>query len=162
MPMEKRRGTKVVAVSGGFDPLHKGHVRLCNEAKALGDYLVVILNNDHWLLAKKGFVFMDEAERMEILQALRAVDEVVLTRHAVSPEDMSVCGMLRELRPHIFANGGDRKEGNVPEYAVCTELDIEMAFGVGGGKVQSSSQLVQRSRHGPHPRNGSAVPPAAD
>jgi D-beta-D-heptose 7-phosphate kinase/D-beta-D-heptose 1-phosphate adenosyltransferase len=143
--MAPERKGKVVAVSGGFDPVHVGHVRLCNEAKALGDYLVVILNNDAWLKAKKGYVFMPQEERKEILEALRAVDEVLLTSHNEAPTDMSVCAELRLLRPDVFANGGDRKEGTVPEYAVCEELGIEMAFDVGtGGKVQSSSWLVNK------------------
>jgi cytidyltransferase-like protein len=145
--MEKERKGKVVAVSGGFDPVHIGHVRMFNEAKALGDYLVVILNNDAWLRAKKSYAFMPEGERKEILESLRVVDEVLLTGHAEAAEDMSVCAELRLLKPDIFANGGDRKEGNVPEYAVCEELGIEMAFDVGhGGKVQSSSWLVNKHK----------------
>lgn len=142
MEARKRNG-KVVAVSGGFDPVHIGHVRMFNEAKALGDYLVVILNNDAWLRAKKGYAFMPQEERKEILEALRAVDEVLLTNHREAPKDMSVCAELQALKPHVFANGGDRKEGTVPEYVVCEDLGIEMVFDVGlGGKVQSSSWLV--------------------
>ncbi len=138
---------KTVAVSGGFDPIHIGHVRLINEAKALGERLVVIVNNDNWLIAKKGFVFMPQDERKEVLEALRCVDEVVLTNHPENPDDMSVCQELEELKPDIFANGGDRKEGNVPEYDVCNKLGIEMAFNVGfGGKVQSSSDLAKRAK----------------
>lgn len=133
----------VVAVSGGFDPMHIGHVRLFQEARAMGDELVVILNNDNWLLKKKGYVFMPQEERKEILEALEAVDRVMITNHPSNPEDMSVCKELRELRPHIFANGGDRKEDNVPEVAVCSEMGCKMVFNVGlGGKVQSSSLLV--------------------
>jgi len=144
--------TRTIAVSGGFDPLHVGHVRLINEARALGDRLVVILNNDNWLRAKKGFVFMPQEERKEVLEALRAVDEVVLTNHPQNPEDMNVCDALRRVRPAVFANGGDRKadDADLPpkEYAVCDELGIEMVFNVGrGGKVQSSSELVKRLRH---------------
>lgn len=140
---------KVVAVSGGFDPVHIGHVRMMNEAKALGDKLIVILNNDNWLMAKKAFVFMPEEERKEILEAFRVVDEVVLTRHPPEPDDMSVCDALREVKPDIFANGGDRKvdDDDLPpkEYAVCDELKIEMLFNIGrGGKVQSSSDLAAR------------------
>ena len=69
----------VVAVSGGFDPIHIGHVRMFERARALGDELVVILNNDNWLRAKKGFAFMPEKERKEVIEALRAVDRVVIT-----------------------------------------------------------------------------------
>ncbi len=136
---------RVVAVSGGFDPVHIGHVRLFVEARKLGEKLVVIMNNDNWLMAKKGFVFMPEAERKAILEFLRPVDEVFVTRHPPNPTDMSVCAALRELRPDVFANGGDRKADNIPEYQLCEELGIEMAFRVGGEKIQSSSELVKRA-----------------
>lgn len=137
----------VVAVSGGFDPIHIGHVRMFEEAKALGDELVVIINNDNWLKKKKGYAFMPETERKEVIEALRAVDRVVLTKHGAEAEDMSVCDALREVRPDIFANGGDRKEDNVPEVPVCAEIGCEMVFSVGrGGKVQSSSWLIEKSR----------------
>jgi len=140
---EQSKERVIVAVSGGFDPIHIGHVRLFQEARALGDELVVILNNDNWLLKKKGYVFMPQEERKEILEALEAVDRVIITNHPSDAEDMSVCEELRELHPNIFANGGDRKEGNVPEDKVCAEIGCEMVFSVGkGGKVQSSSWLV--------------------
>lgn len=133
----------VVAVSGGFDPVHIGHVRLFQEAKKLGDELVVILNNDNWLRKKKRHVFMPEQERKEVLEALRAVDRVVLTSHGENPEDMSVAAELAELKPDIFANGGDRFADNVPEVAVCKHIGCKMVFQVGrGGKVQSSSWLL--------------------
>lgn len=80
-----------VAVSGGFDPLHRGHVRLFQEAKKLGDKLIVILNNDNWLKAKKGYAFMPQEERKEVIKAMAMVDEVILTKHPCNPKDMSVC-----------------------------------------------------------------------
>lgn len=136
--------TKVVAVSGGFDPIHIGHVRLFKEARDLGDSLVVILNNDAWLRAKKGFAFMPEAERAEIIREFPFVDTVIITGHAENDSDRSVARALRAIRPHIFANGGDRKAAaDIPEAAVCEELGIKMVFNVGqGGKVQSSSWLT--------------------
>lgn len=139
----------VVAVSGGFDPVHIGHIRMFKEARALGDKLVVILNNDHWLVDKKGFAFMPEAERKEVLEAIEAIDEVLLTDHIPGDGDRSVCRGLRQIRPDIFANGGDRKpDGDpVPEVALCEEFGIEMLYNVGqGGKVQSSSWLTKRVR----------------
>src|SRR5437773_555498 len=88
MPNTKPESKKiVVAVSGGFDPIHIGHVRLFERARALGDELVVILNNDDWLRAKKQHVFMSEAERKEVIEALRSVDRVVVTGHAPNPID---------------------------------------------------------------------------
>lgn len=137
---------RVVAVSGGMDPVHKGHVRLFKEAKALGDYLVVILNNDNWLLKKKGFTFMDQDERKEIIESIRYVDEVVLTNHVIDDGDSSVCVELAKLKPDVFANGGDRKSDNIPEYGLCNELGIEMVFNVGGEKIQSSSDLVKNAK----------------
>lgn len=147
----------VVAVSGGFDPVHIGHVRLLNAAKGLGDTLVVILNNDNWLLAKKGFTFMSEDDRKEILLSLRAVDQVIITAHKKGDLDRSVCRELRALHPDIFANGGDRTSEDAkkvtstlnPEVALCEGLGIKTVFGVGkGGKVRSSSELVARFKKG--------------
>lgn len=133
-----------VAVSGGFDPLHIGHVNLLQEAKTLGERLVVILNNDNWIRQKKGYVFMPENERAAILQAIRFVDDVIITAHFQKPQDMSVCAELEKLRPDIFANGGDRVAQNIPEYALCETLGIKMIFNVGGGKIQSSSDLIRQ------------------
>jgi len=144
---------KVVAVSGGFDPIHIGHVRMFKEAKKLGDELVVILNNDHWLADKKGRPFMSQEERKEIIEAIKGVDRVVITDHAPGDPDRSVCRALHQIKPHIFANGGDRKpDGDpVPEVGVCKELGIKLVYNVGaGGKVQSSSWLISKAAHG-HP-----------
>lgn len=136
----------VVAVSGGFDPIHVGHIRMFQEAKKLGGKLVVILNNDNWLYKKKGFVFMPQNERKEILEALEGVGRVVLTYHLKNPKDMSVCAELKKIRPNIFANGGDKTIKNIPEIAVCKKIGCKMVFNVGrGGKVQSSSWLIAKS-----------------
>lgn len=146
MTRRRRKKETVIAVSGGFDPLHVGHVRLFKEAKHLGDTLVVILNNDNWLKKKKGIVFMPEKERKEIIEALQSVDRVILTRHPRNPKDMSVCAELRRLKPHIFANGGDRHHAkNVPEAGLCRTMGCRMVSGIGrGGKMQSSSWLLAR------------------
>jgi len=141
--MEKTKKQVVVAVSGGFDPIHVGHVRMFQEAKKLGDKLVVILNNDNWLKKKKGYVFMPETERKEVIESITGVDEVVISHHGPDPSDMSVCRDLEIVRPHIFANGGDRTHDNIPEIPVCEQIGCEMIFSIGqGGKVQSSSWLV--------------------
>ena len=136
---------KIVMVSGGFDPVHIGHVRMFEEAKKLGDTLIVVINNDNWLKFKKGFVFMSETDRKEIIESFRAVDKVLLTAHKKNTTDISVCREIELIRPHIFANGGDRKHDNIPEYALCEHLGIKMVFNVGhGGKIRSSSELVRR------------------
>ena len=139
----KNRKKVVVAVSGGFDPVHVGHVRLFEAAKKLGHELVVILNNDNWLRKKKRHVFMPENERKEVIEAFRCVDRVILTGHSSDTHDMSVAEGLQKLKPDIFANGGDRFADNVPEVAVCKKIGCKMVFRVGrGGKVQSSSWLL--------------------
>ena len=138
---------KVVVISGGFDPIHIGHVEMMQEAKDLGDKLVVIVNNDNWLKKKKGFAFMSERERLAIIEAIRYVDEAILTAHPENPTDMSVCKELEQLKPDIFANGGDRKpDGDpIPEVELCNRLGIELIYNVGkSGKIQSSSELVKR------------------
>jgi cytidyltransferase-like protein len=135
-----------VAVSGGFDPLHIGHVRMFKKARKFGDKLVVILNNDNWLRDKKGFAFMSERERKEIIESFPSVDRVVLTDHKPGDTDRSVVRTLRKLKPAVFANGGDRKpDGDpVPEVELCKELGIKIVYNVGhGGKVQSSSWMVK-------------------
>lgn len=145
--MKKEAKTKkpiVVAVSGGFDPPHRGHVRLFRAAKKLGDKLVVILNNDNWLRAKKGYIFMPQQERKEVLEAFKDVDQVILSSHPKNPKDMSVSKELLRVRPNIFANGGDRYQRNVPEAKICKTINCRMVFNVGrGGKIQSSSWLVK-------------------
>ena len=150
----KNKKKKVVMVSGGFDPVHIGHVRMFNEAKKLGDELVVYINNDNWLKKKKGYVFMPENDRKEIIESFESVSRVVISGHKENTEDMSVCMGLVEIKPHIFANGGDRdeKDANDPESSLYKErqihkqLGIKMVYNVGrGGKVRSSSELVKKA-----------------
>lgn len=143
--MKKKNKKVVVAVSGGFDPIHIGHVRHFQEAKKLGRKLVVILNNDNWLKLKKGYVFMSQKERKEIIEALGCVDKVIFTKHKPNTKDISVCSDLRRLKPDIYANGGDRWNDNIPEVKLCKDLGIKTIFNVGrGGKVQSSSWLLEK------------------
>ena len=130
-----------VAVSGGFDPIHKGHVRMIRAASAFGS-VIVIANSDEWLMRKKGYVFMPFEERAEILESIKGVAAVVKAKD----DDETVCETLRDLRPDAFANGGDRKGDNVPEVALCDELGIKMLWNVGGDKIQSSSWLVEKSK----------------
>lgn len=137
---------QTVAISGGFDPLHIGHIRLLKAAKALGSKLIVILNNDNWLKAKKNYAFLNQKERKAVLEAIKWVDKVVITSHPKKVTDPSVVKELKKLKPDIFANGGDRKKGNIPEYELCDKLGIKMVFNVGGGKAQSSSDLVAKVR----------------
>lgn len=140
----KKRGQRIVMISGGFDPIHIGHIRYMKEAKKLGDKLIVVINNDNWLKLKKGSSFMPEEERKEIIEAIEAVDKVVISQHSKNTKDMSVCQEIIKVKPSIFANGGDRFADNIPEFKLCNELGIKMAFNVGkGGKVRSSSDLLR-------------------
>jgi cytidyltransferase-like protein len=146
--MNNKKKEILVVTSGGFDPLHIGHVRLIQEARKLGDRLVVLLNNDNWLMKKKGFVFMSESERKEILENIKGVDEVVLSSHEPEPEDMSVAPDLSKMIFDIFAKGGDRDVGNMPgrETVLSHEKGFKIVYNLGdGGKVQSSSWLVANS-----------------
>ncbi len=144
----------VVAVSGGFDPIHPGHVRMFREAKKLGDKLVVIINNDNWLKKKKKYCFMSQEERKEVIEAIKYVDEVIISKHKANPEDMSVCEELKALKPDVFANGGDRTKQDAeskksslnPEQVLAKKMGIKMVFNVGqGGKIQSSSWLIEKA-----------------
>ena len=134
---------KTIAVSGGFDPIHIGHIRMIKEAAKLGD-LMVFLNKDDFLMRKKSYVFMPFEQRKEILENIKGVREVL----EVVDEDDTVCDTLNKYRPQIFANGGDRTSDNIPEIAICKQLGIEMIFGIGGDKVQSSSVLVKKLNMG--------------
>ena len=135
---EQRR--KTVMVSGGFDPVHIGHIRMILEASEHGD-VIVVANSDDWLYRKKGFVFMEFDQRAEILASIKGVVKV----SGVNDSDTTVCEAIRRLKPDIFANGGDRKKHNTPEQAVCEELGVEMLWGIGGErKANSSSSLVER------------------
>ena len=128
---------KRIAVSGGFDPVHIGHVRMIQEASKYGD-VIVIVNSDEWLCRKKGYSFMPFTERAEIIAGLKGVVEVV----RADDDDNTVCKSLEKIVPDYFANGGDRKISNTPEMDVCARLGIEMLWNVGGEKIQSSSELV--------------------
>ncbi len=132
---------RLVLCSGGFDPIHVGHLDLLQNRATLG-VVVVAVNSDDWLMRKKGYVFMPLADRLRIVRALG----VVAGAGAVDDKDDTVCEALRSFRPHIFANGGDRTAADPLEHMVCEELGIEELFNVGGGKVRSSSELVRAVR----------------
>jgi len=126
-------------VSGGFDPIHGGHVQMIRDAAQHGN-VIVVANSDEWLMRKKGYVFMTFEERAKILKEMKGVILV----SAVDDSDNTVCEAIKLLRPDYFANGGDRGKDNTPEQDVCEQLGIEMLWGVGGDyKFNSSSDLVK-------------------
>ena len=134
---------KLICASGFFNPLHRGHVEYLEKAKSLGDYLIVIVNNDKQRELKGSKFFMDQEERSKIVAALRCVDEVIIAKDS----DTSVCRTLEEISPtpHIFAKGGDRYSSEIPEGKVCHRLGIAMVDGL-GAKIQSSSWLLEEKK----------------
>ena len=131
-----------VMVSGGFDPVHAGHIRMIRDAAQYGD-VIIIANSDAWLFRKKGFVFMEYERRVEILNAIKGVILV----DSVDDSDGTVCEAIRRLKPTYFANGGDCGRSNTPEQAVCEQLGVELLWGIGGEeKLDSSSSLAKKVR----------------
>jgi cytidyltransferase-like protein len=128
---------KYIVVSGGFDPVHIGHVRMFKEASKYG-LLLVVLNSDEWLQRKKGYAFMPFEERAEIIRSFKGVHDVVY----VDDKDNTVCEAIQRIKPKYFANGGDRTDKNTPEMKLCEKLNIKLLWNVGGEKIQSSSELV--------------------
>jgi cytidyltransferase-like protein len=138
---------KISIVSGGFDPLHVGHIELFNSARKLSDALFVILNTDRFLFEKKSRVFMPFAERKVMVESVKGVDLVV----PCIDDDNTVCKTLEKLSSLVeavdadllFCNGGDRTNGeNTPEHKICEKLNIETVYGL-GDKIQSSSWLTK-------------------
>lgn len=128
-----------VMVSGGFDPIHGGHVQMIMEAAKYGN-VIIVANSDEWLMRKKGYVFMSWEERAMILREIKGVILV----SAVDDSDNTVCNAIRLLRPDHFANGGDRGKSNTPEQNTCEKLGVNMLWGIGGDyKFNSSSELAK-------------------
>ena len=139
---------KIVLVTGGFDPLHSGHIEYFKAAKELGDHLVVGVNSDAWLTRKKGRPFMPFSERTAIIQELECVDEVI----GFNDSDDSACAAIMQLLSTkgsawkvVFANGGDRTNTNTPEFKTYGDSkDVAFAFGIGGSnKMNSSSWILE-------------------
>ena len=136
----------IIILSGGFDPVHKGHIRMFREAANLGAQVIVGLNSDDWLTRKKEKPFMSWDERAEILESCKFINQVLpFDDWDDTANDVikKVCELYNGYDVNIyFANGGDRKKGNVPELDICKNLNVIMLWNVGGGKIQSSSWLI--------------------
>lgn len=128
-----------ICVSGGFDVLHVGHVRLLQGAVHFGR-VVVILNSDNWLIRKKGYCLNPWHERKEMLLAIKGVAEVV----QVDDSDDTVCEALRRIKPNVFGNGGLRNQTNTPERELCQKLGIAMVYGLGGGERDAKTRSLQK------------------
>ncbi|RMF74745.1 MAG: glycerol-3-phosphate cytidylyltransferase [Acidobacteria bacterium] len=132
---------RLVCTSGGYDPIHPGHISCLIESTRHGDTLAVIVNGDAFLRAKKGRPFQDLDTRCRIVSAIRGVDFVV--PFEIEGDD-TVREALRALRPAVFTKGGDRTDpSNIPEWDVCEELGIEVVTGVGLDKQWSSSDFLR-------------------
>ena len=142
---------RVVVISGFFNPLHIGHIDYISAARNLGDFLIVIVNSDEQVETKGSIPFMNEDDRLNIITNIKGVDRAVLA----IDKDSSVCQTIREefkrlqndpfFEEMIFANGGDRKQGGVPEDILEEELGVRMIYNAGGDKVQSSSNLIKKA-----------------
>ena len=140
-------GCPIYMTSGGFDPLHVGHVRCIlattDMADVDGGYVVVIVNGDGFLERKKGKPFMRAQERAEIIAGLRGVDAAVIWDDG----SQTVIGAIEKLKPTYFTKGGDRAAPeDIPEWEICNEVGCKVIFNVGGGKVQSSSWLIDGAK----------------
>jgi cytidyltransferase-like protein len=136
----------IVIASGGFDPIHSGHINYLNEASELGNYLIVAVNSDAWLVRKKGKAFMNWEERATIVENLRCVDSVI----SFDDFDGTAKDAILKVRKFnkdakiIFANGGDRTKENIPEMDIVDD-NLEFIFGVGGVNKQNSSSWILKS-----------------
>ena len=140
---------KIIILSGGFDPIHIGHVRMFRAAKEMQSKVIVGVNSDEWLSRKKGQPFMKESERIEILNSSKYIDSVI----NFDDTDDTACNLIKkviELYKNdnvkiFFGNGGDRTVKSTPEVEYCQKNGIEMLWGVGGNKIQSSSDLIKNA-----------------
>jgi cytidyltransferase-like protein len=146
---------KVILISGGFDPVHKGHIECIQNAKKLAEQVWIGLNNDSWLRRKKGKSFMKEGERKFIMESLRDVDYVYVMNPLIHGDDTAIDFIDHARKKFVnqngdlpkgvmaFGNGGDRTETTTPENDVCNSYGIESVWGL-GKKIQSSSWLLEK------------------
>ncbi len=131
----------LVTTSGGFDPLHVGHLRCIQASAKLGKTLIVIVNGDGFLMRKKQYQFMPVKDRMEIIDGIKGVDYVI----SWDDGTQFVSGAIQIIQPDIFAKGGDRAEPkDIPEWETCQQVKCNVVFNVGGGKIRSSSELIKQ------------------
>ena len=148
----KDKKYKVMLVSGGFDPVHKGHLEMIEKAQEMAEEVWVILNNDFWLKQKKGKPFMKEREREYIMSRVKGVTKTFVCNPR-SATDKTVCDGIYSALTHSvesmmnhylwLGNGGDRGKGNIPEEDYCNSMGVDMVWGL-GDKVQSSSWLIEK------------------
>jgi cytidyltransferase-like protein len=132
-------------VSGGFDPVHIGHLKMFQDANKLADKVIILLNNDNWLIKKKGKPFMNQNQRKEILEEFKSISEVIIQTSSEPSSSAAIeeFALKNKNKKICYCNGGDRNDiENILEASICKEFNIELEFGVGGeDKIESSSQL---------------------
>tara|TARA_B100000965_G_C19474208_1_gene705461 strand:+ start:112 stop:888 length:777 start_codon:yes stop_codon:yes gene_type:complete len=143
----------IILVTGGFDPIHSGHIAYFKAAKILGDRLIVGVNSDKWLVNKKGSAFMPINERIEIVSNLSVVDEVIkFDDDEFNSASNAIAKVIEKYPNHkiVFANGGDRNSDNIPEMKIHRENpNIQFEFSVGGDFKKNSSSWILKNWHGP-------------
>ena len=141
---------KIIILSGGFDPIHIGHIKMFKAAKKMGNIVIVGVNSDLWLSRKKGKPFMLETERIEILKSIKYIDSIL----SFDDSDNTACDLIQKVIQIyqndnveiFFGNGGDRTSKTTPEIEFCNKNNIKMIWDIGGGKIQSSSNLIENSK----------------
>lgn len=132
-------------VSGGFDPVHVGHLRMFQDASKLANKVIILLNNDDWLIKKKGKPFMNQKQRKEILKEFKSITDVIIQKSSEKSSSLAIeeFALKNKNKKICYCNGGDRSDiKNILEASICKEFNIDLEFGVGGeSKIESSSQL---------------------
>lgn len=145
--VKKEKNNKLVLVSGGFDPLHAGHVAMFDTAKHFGGYLMVVVNSDEWLKKKKGYLLMNEIQRDFIVKSIRFVNYTVISHHCSFDKDMSVASEIESIKPDVFLNSGDRID-NIPEIEIeaCEKVGAEVIFSdIPCWEYLSSSKMIEKA-----------------
>lgn len=134
-------------VSGGFDPVHVGHLNMFQDAKKLANKVIVLLNNDGWLIKKKGKPFMNQNQRKQILEEFESISKVIIQNSSEKSSSLAIkeFAIKNKDKNICYCNGGDRSDiKNIHEAEICNEFNIKLEFGVGGkNKIESSSQLTK-------------------
>ena len=134
-------------VSGGFDPVHVGHLRMFKDAKKLSNEVIVLLNNDDWLIKKKGKPFMNQNQRKEILEEFNSITKVIIQRSSEKSSSSAIEEFVKKNpnKSICYCNGGDRSNiNNIRESEICKKLKVNLEFGIGGeNKIESSSKLTK-------------------
>lgn len=143
---QKEVQRQIILTSGGYGIIHQGHIECIQESAKINPeaLMVVIVNGDGWLFRKKGFIVMTEQERAEMVACISGVDYVIIWDDGTP----TVSGAIAQIKPAYFTKGGDRNAPqNIPEYSICQKVGCQVLFGVGGDKIQSSSNIIEKIKN---------------